>query len=209
MKAQSSVYIKLQNIYKNQARKDVEHVLDTVRSIPGGEEIDPAQVELFCKNARFIKLINGLEDKTIKLDQVVGKFHQVERLVVQIADVPNSIEQQLANDEIAAVAGPEMPLSLLPIYLALSATSNVTTASADDIMTFIGQNAPQAASNERYQKTAQEVDRAAGGELHNISAVTGGMAAQEMIKIITKQYVPIDNTCIFDGIDSRCQVLRL
>lgn len=81
MKAQSSVYIKLQNIYKNQARKDVEHVLDTVRSIPGGEEIDPAQVELFCKNARFIKLINGLEDKTVKLDQVVGKFYQVQRPV--------------------------------------------------------------------------------------------------------------------------------
>ncbi|KAM0418585.1 hypothetical protein ACHAPT_012484 [Fusarium lateritium] len=189
MKAQSSVYIKLQNIYKDQARKDVGRVLETVRSIPGGEDIDPTQVELFCKNARFIKLINGLEDKSIKLDQIV--------------------EQQLANDEIAAVAGPEMPLSLLPIYLALSATSHVTTASSDEIMSFVGQNAPQAASNERYQKAAKEVDRAAGGELHNISAVTGGMAAQEMIKIITKQYVPIDNTCIFDGIDSRCQVLRL
>lgn len=118
-------------------------------------------------------------------------------------------EQQLANDEIAAVAGPEMPLSLIPIYLALLATSHSKTASSDDIMTFIGEKAPQAADNERYKKTAQEVERAAGGELHNISAVMGGMVAQEMIKIITKQYVPIDNTCIFDGIDSRCQVLRL
>ncbi|KAF4971179.1 hypothetical protein FSARC_1901 [Fusarium sarcochroum] len=189
MKAQSSVYIKLQNIYKDRARQDVNQVLETVRSIPSGEDVDPEQVELFCKNARFIKLINGLEDKTIKLDQVV--------------------EQQLANDEIAAVAGPEMPLSLVPLYLALLATSNTTTASADEIMAFISNNAPQAAENERYKKTAQEVERAAGGELHNISAVTGGMAAQEMIKIITKQYVPIDNTCIFDGIDSRCQVLRL
>ncbi|KAF4971946.1 hypothetical protein FZEAL_9716 [Fusarium zealandicum] len=183
MKAQSSVYIKLQNIYKERARQDVSQVLETVRSVSGGEDIEPAQVELFCKNARFIKLINGLEDKSVKLDQV--------------------IEQQLANDEIAAIAGPEMPLSLVPIYLALSAISHVTTASADEIMAFVGQNAPQAANNERYQKTAEEVERAAGGELHNISAVTGGMVAQEMIKIITKQYVPIDNTCIFDGIDSR------
>ncbi|KAM5386726.1 hypothetical protein ACJZ2D_000019 [Fusarium nematophilum] len=176
MKAQSSVYIKLQNIYKERARQDVSQVLGIVRSIPGGEDVDPAQVELFCKNARFIKLIN---------------------------------EQQLANDEIAAVAGPEMPLSLVPIYLALSATSHVVTSSADEIMAYVSQNAPQAATDERYQKTAKEVERAAGGELHNISAVTGGMVAQEMIKIITKQYIPIDNTCIFDGIDSRCQVLRL
>ena len=102
-----------------------------------------------------------------------------------------------------------MPLSLAPLYLALLATSNTKTASADDIMAFISQNAPQVAENERYKKTAQEVERAAGGELHNISAITGGMVAQEMIKIITKQYVPIDNACIFDGIDSRCQVLRL
>jgi amyloid beta precursor protein binding protein 1 len=189
MKAQSSVYIKLQNIYKERARQDVSQVLETVRSIPGGEDVDPEQVELFCKNARFIKLINFPEESPVKLDQVV--------------------EQQLANDEIAVVAGPEMPLSLIPLYLALLATSNSTTATADGIMAFISSHAPQAADNERYKKTAQELERAAGGELHNISALTGGMVAQEMIKIITKQYVPIDNTCIFDGIDSRCQVLRL
>lgn len=68
---------------------------------------------------------------------------------------------------------------------------------------------PAAAGNERYDQAAQEVARAAGGELHNVSAVMGGMVAQEMIKIITKQYIPINNTCIFDGIGSRCQVLRL
>lgn len=107
------------------------------------------------------------------------------------------------------MAGPEMPLSLLPIYLALASTSHVTTASPQGIMERISQQAPRAESSERFLKTAQEVSRAGGGELHNISAVTGGMVAQEMIKVITKQYVPIDNTCIFDGIESRCQVLRL
>ncbi|KAK7417040.1 hypothetical protein QQX98_004801 [Neonectria punicea] len=189
MKAQSGVYIKLQNIYKEKARRDVNQVLDAVRGVPGGEEITASEVELFCKNARFIKLINSNEGNTVRVDQVV--------------------DQELANDEIAAIAGPEMPLSLVPIYLALTATSHVTTASPQDIIQFVSQHAPQAANNERFLKTAQEVSRAAGGELHNVSAVTGGMVAQEMIKIITKQYVPIDNTCIFDGIESRCQVLRL
>lgn len=109
----------------------------------------------------------------------------------------------------AAIAGPQVPVSLFPIYLALSATSNVSTASPEAIMRLVGEQAPLVATNDRYMKTAQEVSRAAGGELHNTSALLGGMAAQEMIKIITKQYVPIDNTCIFDGIESRCQVLRL
>lgn len=102
-----------------------------------------------------------------------------------------------------------MPLSLVPIYLALSTTSYAETLSASQIMESVGERVPAVAQNERMVQAAEEVARAAGGELHNISAVMGGMVAQEMIKIITKQYIPIENTCIFDGIESRCQVLRL
>jgi NEDD8-activating enzyme E1 regulatory subunit len=52
MKAQSTAYVQLQNIYK---------VLETVRSHPKGKDIDSAEVESFCKNAAFIKLIRGSE----------------------------------------------------------------------------------------------------------------------------------------------------
>lgn len=100
-------------------------------------------------------------------------------------------------------------MSLIPIYLALNVSSSTSAISADEIIAAVCQEAPALKGNERLTQAAQELSRAAGGELHNISAVTGGMVAQEVIKIITKQYVPIDNTCIFDGIESRCQVLRL
>lgn len=118
-------------------------------------------------------------------------------------------EQERGNDEIAAIAGPEMPTSLLPVFLALSATSHDATATPEAILSSVQERAPAANKGDWVLKAAQEVSRAAGGELHNISAVTGGMVAQEMIKVITKQYIPADNTCIFDGIASRCQVLRL
>jgi amyloid beta precursor protein binding protein 1 len=85
----------------------------------------------------------------------------------------------------------------------------VASATPDEILAKVEEVLPGSSTKERIQSSAQEVARAGGGELHNISAVTGGMVAQEMIKIITKQYIPIDNTCIFDGIGSRCQVLRL
>lgn len=116
-------------------------------------------------------------------------------------------EEELANDANAEVM--MMPLSLAPIYLALSATSQNAQASSEEILNIIGHTVPNAASNERLVKASEEVAHAGGGELHNTSALTGGMVAQEIIKIITKQYVPVDNTCIFDGISSRCQVLRL
>jgi NEDD8-activating enzyme E1 regulatory subunit len=115
--------------------------------------------------------------------------------------------QELAKDENAEAT--MTPLSLLPIYLALRATSHVASASADEILAEVAKVIPGANENERIVSAAQEVARAEGGELHNIAALTGGMVAQEMIKIITKQYIPIDNTCVFDGIASRSQVLRL
>ncbi|KAF3767481.1 hypothetical protein M406DRAFT_39084 [Cryphonectria parasitica EP155] len=187
MKAQSKVYIQLQNIYKNRARRDVAEVLETVRQSPGGENVDPDEVELFCKNAAFVKLVNNGGADADRLARVAG--------------------EQLAQDANAEVT--MSPLSLIPIYLALFATSHNPQASTEEIVKTIGDIVPDAAKNGRVVKVAEEVARAGGGELHNTSALTGGMVAQEIIKIITKQYIPVDNTCIFDGISSRCQVLRL
>ena len=77
MKAQSNVYIQLQNIYKEKARRDAQEVLTAARAMAGGDQVDPAEVELFCTNARFIKLVNAVDggtvDGTVDIQQVVGK----------------------------------------------------------------------------------------------------------------------------------------
>lgn len=91
----------------------------------------------------------------------------------------------------------------------MNATAHVASANSADIIASINKSIPGASSNPRVVQAAEEVARANGGELHNISALTGGMVSQEVIKIITKQYIPIDNTCIFDGITSTTQVLRI
>ncbi|KAI0021544.1 hypothetical protein F4780DRAFT_282772 [Xylariomycetidae sp. FL0641] len=194
MKAQSTVYVKLQALYKAKARKDAQEVLDIVRSVTGGEDVDPVEVELFCKNARFVKLINA-KPREHDLTQVFG---------AEKASDDSAEAMKIETDGAFS-----LPLSNFFIYLALKATAHNPTATADEIMKTITKQIPEAATHERTRQAAEEVARARGGELHNISALTGGMVAQEMIKIITKQYIPIDDTCIFDGISSRCQVLRL
>ncbi len=68
---------------------------------------------------------------------------------------------------------------------------------------------PDASAKDATEKAVRELLRAAGGELHNIAALTGGMVAQEVIKVVTKQYIPVDNTCVFDGITSRSAVVRM
>ena len=102
-----------------------------------------------------------------------------------------------------------MPKSLISIYLALRATEHANNATAVGIVDQVVKRIPAFAENERLIQAAEEIARAGSGELHNIAAVTGGMVAQEVIKIITNQYIPVDNACIFDGISSRCQILRL
>ena len=72
MKAQSTVYVQLQNIYKAKARQDVAEVLETVRAHPRGKEIDAAEVEMFCKNAAFIKLIHGASSTTTNLKDLAS-----------------------------------------------------------------------------------------------------------------------------------------
>jgi hypothetical protein len=99
--------------------------------------------------------------------------------------------------------------TLIPIYLALKASEAVTFPTQDEILSEISKVVENAGEDERIAQAVQEVVRAKGGELHNVSALTGGMVSQEIIKIITKQYIPIDNTCVFDGITSRTQILKI
>lgn len=73
MKAQSKVYIQLQNIYKTKARKDVAEVLKTIEQFPGGENVDPEEVALFCKNAAFVKLINAGSTDADHLAKITGE----------------------------------------------------------------------------------------------------------------------------------------
>ena len=55
---------------------------------------------------------------------------------------------------------------------------------------------------------AREVVRYDEAEIHNIAAVIGGVASQEAVKLITGQYVPFDDTYVYNGIASTAGVYR-
>ena len=44
--------------------------------------------------------------------------------------------------------------------------------------------------------------RAPTADLPNTAAFLGGLVAQEAIKLLTKQYVPVNGYCVVDLIDS-------
>jgi len=42
--------------------------------------------------------------------------------------------------------------------------------------------------------------RAGMSEIHTVSSLVGALVSQEILKLVTSQYTPMNNTCIFNGI---------
>ncbi|MCP9258808.1 NEDD8-activating enzyme E1 regulatory subunit [Dirofilaria immitis] len=59
------------------------------------------------------------------------------------------------------------------------------------------------------QIAIDEMCRYGASELHVIASLIGGIAAQEVIKLITHQYISLDNTLVFDGHTQHAQTYRL
>lgn len=206
MKAESDVYIELKRIYKEKARKDALEIYETVIKNPHAKNVPMTEIENFCKNAAHLRIIHRIDENATDLTNISSESYHCTKNP-WITSLTCITEVEFENDKVAVLTS--QPLSLLPIYLALRATSHISTTEASDITLSIEKEIPEAASNHRIQLVSQEVARANGSEIHNVSALTGGMVAQEIIKIIAKQYIPIDNTCIFDGIASRVQILKI
>jgi len=56
---------------------------------------------------------------------------------------------------------------------------------------------------------AAEITRHGATEIHNTAAFMGGVAAQEALKIIMKQYIPLNSTLVFNGIHGACYTFKI
>jgi amyloid beta precursor protein binding protein 1 len=52
-----------------------------------------------------------------------------------------------------------------------------------------------------------EMVRFGAGELHVVAAIMGGIAAQEAIKLLTCQFIPLKGTLIYNGMSGTSLVL--
>lgn len=55
----------------------------------------------------------------------------------------------------------------------------------------------------------QEICRCGGAEIHSIASYMGGVAAQEIIKVLTGQYVPINNCYVYNALKSTSLTLEV
>ncbi|KAF7159953.1 hypothetical protein CNMCM6106_007368 [Aspergillus hiratsukae] len=209
MKAQSADYVSLQNIYKSKARKDVEEVTATVRRLeaqlgPRPAVIPEKDIEVFCKNAAHIRVIHGRG-----IPRINGDAHALKTIMNNLSSSDTLIPIFIACQILDNIVTDIQELDIADVSLDDDAPWNTHIQRVISNLSLEDPAAIDEAAWEKILEATQELRRTEGGELHNVSALTGGLVAQEALKVITRQYVPLDNTCIFDGVRSRSEMYKL
>ncbi|XP_075161303.1 nedd8-activating enzyme E1 regulatory subunit APP-BP1 [Haematobia irritans] len=200
MTADTESYINLQNIYRQQAILDSDNVYRRSQAILKelglpSESITEKAVRLFCKEAAGITVIRG--------SKIADEYERNNRFL-NVMDV-------------------EVQGSLIEHYIALRAYERFLTECGNIPGDCYVENDTARLKTVAYKMLADwgvtqatlsddmvhEICHYGGAEVHTISAFIAGIAAQEVIKIVTKQFKPVDNTFIYNGITSETCTLKL
>ncbi|CAH0546622.1 unnamed protein product [Brassicogethes aeneus] len=193
MASDTNSYVALQQIYQKQAQVHAEIVYRRADQIArnlglGQDAIIENDVKLFCKHAAELHVMrtsciaDEYEKTNVDLSSYLEDsdslmfyyimFRGLERFISEFNAYPGQFDDQVEPD-------------VLKLKGILSKLLNEWGCS-------------HALRDERVH----EVCRYGGAELHSVSAVLGGCAAHEVIKLITHQYKPLNNTFICDVISS-------
>lgn len=204
MTSSTEHYVNLQKIYQAKAENDFLIMQEHVRNILKRTGRDPDSIskmtiKSFCKNARKLKVCryrpieeefsspNLAQLQKFLTDEdysVAVGFYILLRAVDRFAGNCNSFPGQFdgAMDEDIS------RLKIIAVGLLSDLGCNGSSLTEDLI---------------------NEMCRFGAAELHAVAAFLGGIASQEVIKLITKQFIPLCGTFIFNGIDHKSQLISL
>ncbi|KAI0079164.1 hypothetical protein K474DRAFT_1689972 [Panus rudis PR-1116 ss-1] len=179
-------YVRLQKMYKEWSNVEAAKVKDLLRTTYPDMRIDDNMVNLFIKNVHHIKVLRGKK---------FGSWDENQENVAQ--------SLQFAPLETAT----HLALNALSTLLARNPDPTSVTAEAltAEIQQVVGQSVQLPTE---VENAVGEIARAPTSELPNTAAFLGGMVAQEAIKMITKQYVPVNGYCVVDLVDSKTGLLQ-
>ncbi|CAI9090266.1 OLC1v1025003C1 [Oldenlandia corymbosa var. corymbosa] len=204
MTSSTELYVNLQKIYQAKAEADFLAVERRVRDILKRIGRDPysitkANIKSVCKNARKLRVCRyrSIEDEfstpvqaelqkclTDEEYSYATGFYILLRAVDRFAANYNSFPGQFDS-------GMDEDISRLK-SIAVSLLGDVGCNGSSLIDDLIS-----------------EMCRYGAAELHAVAALIGGIASQEVIKLITRQFVPMRGTFILNGIDHKSQLLLL
>lgn len=210
MISSSDLYIDLQRLYQSKANSDIEtltsflnHILVSVGKGPG--YIPEEEIKRFCKNSSFLRLV-----RTTSLNKELTSPNS-EELSHHLSDPDSDIVYYLL------IRGADLFYSQLKSFPGSTTVynNNNTNDSVDgDLVQFKGHLLSLLtdwglSDVSILDDKITEFCRYGGGELHSVASYIGGVASQEVIKVITHQYVPINNTYIYNGLTSTSATVTL
>jgi len=181
MKTDTNSYVHLQNLYRAQAAEDRKRFRSLLR-----DPVDSELVDLFVKNAHGVQLLKGARYGALDATP--------EKLIDLLCRQPREAATHLAFSALDAwqsshpgqIGGPtESELHERVTALKLGAELG-----EKEISDAVG-----------------EIARAPTADLPNVAAFLGGVVAQEAIKMITRQYIPLNGYCVIDLVDTWTGVL--
>jgi len=192
-------YVQLQRIYGAKAAQDADavevHARALLKSIGRPEDsITKEQIAFFCKNCRDMRvfrlapLSNEFDNSKIQKDNnwydEKGKWF----LANLAAGKFQTEHGRLPGDRNTE------PLQDFDALKKISQTVIKELEFDDDVLP------------DDYLK---EMCRYGGSQIHTTCAYLGGVASQEIIKLITKQWVGVNNSLIYDGISGNAGVFTI
>eukprot|EP01087_Luapelamoeba_hula_P003121 TRINITY_DN12942_c0_g1_i1.p1 TRINITY_DN12942_c0_g1~~TRINITY_DN12942_c0_g1_i1.p1 ORF type:complete len:530 (+),score=100.91 TRINITY_DN12942_c0_g1_i1:84-1673(+) len=204
MTADTHSFLALQQVYQQKAQEDIDAVAKSAAAIlqrlgRSADEISPEQVKLFCKSAQSLRLV-----RTSSLEQEYSDSISKDALSAGLDENPGTVSFYLllrAVDRFYAKHG-RYPGSVTDSDITPDVP--LLRAEVDGLLTALG--LPHTTVSEDY---VHEVCRYGASEMHNIGAFLGGIGAQEAIKVITHQWVPLNNTLLYNAITSSTITLAL
>lgn len=187
MASKTSNYVNLQNIFRAKALDDQQRFKDALLAIYakiGLPDLVPLDESIlsFCKNAAFLFVSQGSPfafSDAMKKEVMSGGKDDSHSNTSNLLAIHFGI---LALHEWLKAGLPDGFESYLSIF---------QTIVSDDLII-----------PKTTLKTLKELFLHQTTRYHNISSLIGGVAAQEILKISTEQYIPLDNLYVFDGISS-------
>ncbi|MFT7816777.1 NEDD8-activating enzyme E1 regulatory subunit isoform X2 [Arapaima gigas] len=203
MIADSEKFIRLQNVYREKAMQDallvskhVESLLQSAGKSPAS--ISEQEIRLFCKNAAFLRVVrcrsltNEYSVESVNKDEITScmdspdsemvlylMLRSVDRFFQQHSRYPGVYNYQVEED-----IG-KLKLCVNSLLQEYGLNVNV---------------------KDEY---IHEFCRYGASEPHTVASFLGGSAAQEAIKIITHQFVPFNNTFIYNAMSQTSTTFQL
>ena len=209
MKAMSLEYAALQRIYVDQARRDLDmfqHILDDVVTKAGTSReaagLEDDTVRTFVKHAAFLQLVRGRRLRLQRTEPNIGA------LATALADLVNPVTAQYHLAFVASDMFYEHTHRYPGQRHDWQADVDPLLSHAQTYCARIGLDLSDS-DRVRLQHACYELTRGAHSDTPSTAAYLGGVAAQEVIKILTVQYIPLDNTCVYDGIVQAVSSFRL